>query len=96
LFVRFIELFESDASVIIGHQLIDVFCNDNTFCHGYHHNILQSELGSGMQRISFLCCCVVYVLATIVSEGRLADKYANDMSVGNLRLTAMNTCRFIH
>ena len=96
LFVRFIELFESNASIIIGHQLIDVFCNDNTFCHGYHHSFLQSEFGSGMQRIYFLSCCIVYVLATIVSEGRSADKYANDLSIGNLRLAAMNIRRFIH
>jgi len=41
-------------------------------------------------------CCIVYVLATIVSEGRSADKYANDFSIGNLRLAAMNICRVIH
>ena len=90
MFVRFIELFESEASTTIGHQLIDVSC------HGYHHSFLQSDLGSGMQRISVVCCCIVYVLATIVSEGRSADKYANYLNIGNLRLAAMNTCRFIH
>jgi hypothetical protein len=94
LFVRFIYIY------IIENQWIDVLCNDNTLCHGYHHNFLQSELESGMQGISFLCCYIVYALAAVVSEGRSADIYASDiwfdLIIGNLRPAAMNTCRFIH
>ena len=86
----------SESDIIIGYQLIDVSYNENTL------SWLSPQLPPiyawvwDAENFFFIWCCIVYVLATIVSEGRSDDKYANELNIGNLRLAEMSTCRCTH